>query len=201
LAVASGLTVIITVLVTGAHGPDVVSVRVTVPLVMLGAYVEVSELVLENVPLAALQVEPVALPPMLPARVTLPPAHTVCGVPALAVANGLTVIITVLVTGAHGPEVVRVSVTVPLVMDGEYVEVSELVLEKVPLDALQVDVVALPPMLPARVTVPPAHMVCGAPAPAVASGLTVITTVLVTDGHGPPVVSVRVTVPLVIDGV
>jgi len=73
---------------------------------------------LENVPLAALQVEVVALPPMLPARVTLPPAHTVWGVPALAVASGLTVIITVLVTGAQEPDVVSVNVTVPLVILG-----------------------------------------------------------------------------------
>jgi len=156
---------------------------------------------LENVPLDALQVEVVALPPMLPARVTVPPAQIVCGVPAPAVASGLTVITTVLVTDGHGPPVVSVRVTVPLVMDGVYVDVSEFMFENVPLDALHVEVVALPPMMPARVTVPPAQIVCGVPAPAVASGLTVITTVLVTDGHGPPVVSVRVTVPLVIDGV
>ena len=195
------MIVITTVLVAAEQGPPVVSVSVTVPLVILGVYVEVSAFTFEKVPLPALQVEPLALPPILPARVTLPPVHTVCGVPALAVADGLTVITTVLVAAEQGPPVVNVNVTVPLVIDGVYVEVRAFSFENVPLPALQIELVALPPVLPERVTVPPWHTVCAVPAFTVAEGLTVITTVLVTAAHGPPVVRVRVTVPLVIDGV
>ena len=79
-------------------------------------------------------------------------------------------------------------------------------MENVPLDALQVDVVALPPMLPARLIEPLEQTVCGVPAFAVAAWSTVITTVLVAVVHGPAPsgsfeVSVSVTVPLVIPGV
>ena len=126
-------------------------------------------------------------------------------------AAGLTVITTVLIAAGHPPApsgslVVRVNVTVPLAIDGVYVEVSEVTSEKVPLGALHVELVAVPPIPPARVTVPPAHTAWGVPALAVAAGLTVITTVLVAAGHGPApsgsfVVSVSVTVPLAIDGV
>ena len=45
----------------------------------------------ENVPLGALHVALVALPPILPAKVTVPPAHTLWAVPALAVAAGLII--------------------------------------------------------------------------------------------------------------
>ena len=48
---------------------------------------EVVELALEKVPLGALHVELDALPPIEPARVTIPPAHTDSGVPAFAVAG------------------------------------------------------------------------------------------------------------------
>ena len=91
-----GFTVITTVLVAGAHGGPpgllVVSVSVTVPDAIVGVYVEVKEFTLENVPLGALHVEVVALPPMLPASVMVPPAQTVCGKPAFAV--GPTLIVT-----------------------------------------------------------------------------------------------------------
>ena len=84
---------------------------------------DVNEFILENVPLGALQVELVALPPMAPAKVMLPPPHTVCGVPAFAVAAAFTVITTVETAGVQGPApsgsfVVKVSVTVPLAILG-----------------------------------------------------------------------------------
>ena len=72
---------------------------------------------MEKVPLGAVQVELVALPPILPAKVIVPPAHTVCTVPALAVAAGLTVIVLVALTAVQGPAgslVVNVNVTVPV---------------------------------------------------------------------------------------
>ena len=80
-------------------------------------------MILENVPLDAVQVDVVALPPMLPARLIEPLEHTVCGIPAFAVAAWSTVITTVLVATVHGPTPsgsfdVNVSVTVPLVIDG-----------------------------------------------------------------------------------
>ena len=170
---------------------------------------DVSELAFEKIPLGALHVELIALPPMEPAKVMVPPAHTVCGVPAFAVAAGLAVISTVEVAGKQGPApsgsfVVKVSVTVPLPILGVYVDVNEFTFEKVPLRALHVELVALPPIVPAKEMVPPAQTVCGSPAFAVAAGLTVITTVDVTAGHGPTgssVVKVNVTVPLAIVGV
>ena len=76
-----------------------------------------SELASENVPLGAVHVELVALPPIDPANVTGPPAHTVWAVPAFAVAAGLTVIVLVALTEIHGPagsSVVKVKVTVPV---------------------------------------------------------------------------------------
>ena len=85
---------------------------------------DVKEDAFEKVPLGALHVELVALPPIAPLNVIVPPAHTVCAEPALAVAAGFTVITTVDVAGVHGPPapsgsfVVKVSVTVPVVIDG-----------------------------------------------------------------------------------
>jgi len=130
----------------------------------------------------------------------------------LAVAAEFTVITTVEVAAVQGPPapsgsfVVNVRVTVPVVIDGVYVDVKEDAFEKVPLGALHVELVALPPIVPANVTVPPAQIVCAAPALAVAAGFTVTTTVDVAAVHGPApsgsfVVKVRVTVPDVIDGV
>jgi hypothetical protein len=83
--------------------------------------VDVSELALEKVPLGALQVALVALPPMVPARVTVPPAHTDWAFPALAVAAAFTVMRTVELAAGQGPagsSVVKVSITVPLVIPG-----------------------------------------------------------------------------------
>src|SRR5688572_21989469 len=195
----------------GPAGSLVVNVSVTVPLAILGVYVDVSELALENVPLGADQVEEVALPPIVPASVIVPPAQTVCTAPAFAVGAWLTVITTVEVTAVHGPApsgslVANVSVTVPLAMLGVYVDVSELALENVPLGADRSEEVALPPIIPASVIVPPAQTVCTAPAFAVGAWLTVITTVEVAAVHGPApsgslVVKVSVTVPLAILGV
>jgi len=145
--------------------------------------VEVSELGLENVPLEAVQVALVALPPMLPAKVTVPPAQTVWGDPAFEIAAWSTVITTVEEAAVHGPVpsgsfVVNVRVTDPLEMLGVYVDVNKLAFEKVPLGADHVALVALPPMFPASVTVPPAHTVCDTPAFAVAARFTMMLAVL-----------------------
>src|SRR5688572_33507591 len=75
----------------GPAGSFVVKVSVTVPLAILGVYVDVSELALENVPLGADQIEEVALPPIVPASVIVPPAQTVCTAPAFPVGAWLTV--------------------------------------------------------------------------------------------------------------
>ena len=66
--------------------------------------------------------------------------------------------------------------------------------------------VALPPRVPAKVTVPPSQMVCDGPALAVAAWFTVMTTVEDAPGQGSSksgslVVKVKVTVPLEILGV
>ena len=50
-------------------------------------------------------------------------------------------------------------------------------MENDPLGALHVEFVALPPIVPAKFTDPPVHIVCGVPAFAVAAALTVIITV------------------------
>jgi hypothetical protein len=82
--------------------------------------------------------------------------------------SGFTVITTVLVAGVQVPaSVVNVRVTVPLEIEGVYVELSNAGFPKVPLGADHVEVVALPPMLPESVIVPNAHTDCGVPALAV----------------------------------
>lgn len=205
-----GITFITTVDVAGVQIPGgsfVVSVKVTEPLVILGVYVEVSEVAFEKLPLGAVHVAVLALPPIVPFSVTDPPAHTVCGEPAFAVVPLLTVTTIVLETAGHEPAgslVVSVSVTEPLAMVGVYVDVSELTFENEPLGALHVAEVALPPIVPARSIAPEEQIPLSGPASTIAAGLTVITTVEVTGGHGPAgsfVVSVSVTVPLVILGV
>jgi hypothetical protein len=88
-AAGLGFTVIVTVDVTAGHGPEgsfVVNVSVTAPPAILGVYVDVSEVGLENVPLDAVQVALVALPPIVPANVIVPPAQTACIGPAFTVA-------------------------------------------------------------------------------------------------------------------
>ena len=85
-----------TVLTAAAHpaGALVVNVTVVAPETA-GVKVDVREFTFEKVPLGALQVELVALPPIVPARVTVPPKQTTCGVPALAVGAGFTVTVAV----------------------------------------------------------------------------------------------------------
>lgn len=79
--------------------------------------------------------------------------------------------------GDPGTEsVVRVSTTVPLVMFGVYVELSALGLLNVPLEALQVALVAEPPIVPARVIGLFEHAVCAGPAFAVGLVSTVMNT-------------------------
>jgi hypothetical protein len=189
------------------HGPApsgslVVSVNKTVPLVIDGVYVDVKDALLLNVPLGDDHVELVAEPPRVPASVIVPPAQTVCGVPAFAVAAGLTVISTVETAAEQGPApsgslVVSVNVTVPLVMEGVYVDVNEPVLLNVPLGADHVELVAEPPRVPAKVTVPPAQTVCGEPALAVGGLLAVAVALMTLLTH--PVVEFLVLAETVID--
>src|SRR4030095_6502747 len=179
-----GFTVITTVDVTAGHGPGgslVVRVRVTVPLRTLGVYVEISEFGFENVPLGAVQVPVVAPPPTEPLKLIVPPAHTGCGLPALAVATGLIVIVTVDNTAGHGPvgsSVVKVNVTNPAATSaalGVYTASGLLAFGlKDPVPPVHVDVVAPPPILPPNATEEPAHIVCAVPAFTIAFGLTVI---------------------------
>jgi hypothetical protein len=118
-------------------------------------------------------VHPVAL------KLTVPVPHLEAGTPVGADGIGLTVIITVDIAGGQGPVgsfVVNVSVTVPVVILGVYVDVRELGSEKVPLGAVHDPLVALPPTDPASVIVPPAHTDCAGPAFAVATGLIIIVT-------------------------
>jgi hypothetical protein len=78
-ATGIGLTVITTVEVAAGHGPVgsfVVSVKVTVPLAILGVYVDVKEVGSEKDPLGADHVPLIADPPTEPASVTEPPAQT-----------------------------------------------------------------------------------------------------------------------------
>ncbi len=58
----------------------------------------------------------VALPLMVPAKLTEPPVQTLCGLPAFAIARGFIVIVLVSLAGLQGPAgsfVVKVSMTVP----------------------------------------------------------------------------------------
>jgi len=138
-------------------------------------------LIFEKVPLGALHVELVAPPPRLPERATVPPVQTVLGGPALAVA--LPTVTTIVETPAGqmpaGSFDVSVKVTVPLVMDGVYVDVNELAFEKVPPGALHVELVALPPLVPAKVIIPPAHTPWLGPAFTIAAVLIVTLVVAV----------------------
>jgi hypothetical protein len=80
VGVTLGLTFIVTVDVAAGHAPAgsfVVSVKITEPVIIVGVYVDVNEAAFEKVPLGAVQVEVVALPPMVPANVIVPPAQTV----------------------------------------------------------------------------------------------------------------------------
>ena len=120
-------------------------------------------------------VHPVAL------KLTVPGPHLEAGTPVGAPGIGLTVITTVEIAAGQGPagsSVVNVKVTVPLAMLGVYVDVKEFGLEKVPLGADHVELVALPPIVPARVIVPPAQTDCAGPALAIAARFTVIVLVV-----------------------
>ena len=121
-----------------------------------------SELALENVPLGALHVEVVALPPILPAKVIVPPAHTLCAVPALAVAAGETLIVLVALTAGHGPVgsfVVNVKVTVPVKFAaGVYVTVCGLAVCAVLLNVPPPDVIDHAPVVAPPPTVAPANV-------------------------------------------
>ncbi len=72
-------------------GSLVVSVSVTVPAVIsaaLGVYIALSVVAFgANVPVPPLHVALVAEPPIVPASVTVLPAHIVCAVPASTVAG------------------------------------------------------------------------------------------------------------------
>lgn len=128
----------------------------------------------ENEPLAALHATLAALVTD-PASVTVSPAHAVWVEPAADVGAGVTLIVTVLVAGTAQGELgwaVSVSVILPLVMLGVYVDVRLAALENVPLAALHAELAALV-TAPARVIVSPAHAVWAEPAADVGAGVTV----------------------------
>ena len=98
---------------------------------------------------------------------------------------------------------VRLSTTEPLVIEGVYVDVKDVLFEKVPLGALHVALVAPPPILPDKIILPPSQIVCVAPAFTVADGLTVIVNVFGDPGQlatGTPPVKVGVTVTVEVMG-
>jgi hypothetical protein len=114
---------------------------------------------------------------------------------------GLTVITTVEVTTVQGPPAsgsieLRVKVTVPVVMEGVYVDVKELAFEKLPDGADHIPVLAPPEIEPVSVTEPPEQTGCADPALTTAAGLTVTTTLAVLGQ--PALVSVYVYVPAVL---
>ena len=179
--------------------PDILSEPVA-PVILLSG-IEVFKLA------DAFEYTGLRLPPELAAlSTTLLPTQMAAGVGTETVGDGLTVITTVDVAAAQipgGSLVVSVSVTVPLVILGVYVDVSDAGFEKVPLGAVQVEVLALPPIVPFNVTDPPAQIVCDEPAFAVVPLLTVTTIVDVAAEQTPAgslVVSVSVTDPLAIEG-
>ena len=101
---------------------------------------------------------PPAHPDAVKVSVPVPHRETPSAVGATGI--GFTVITIVDVTAGQGPVgsfVVNVSVTVPLVILGVYVDVKEVGFEKDPLGADHVPLVADPPTEPASVTVPPAQ--------------------------------------------
>src|SRR5688500_263474 len=111
------------------------------------------------------------------------------------------VMITVSFTAGHGPDVVRVSVTVPAVTsaaDGVYTALSvRLSGANAPVPPVQVAPVAEPPKLPFNVTVLPEQIDWSPPAFTVAGGSMVIRTFCEAGAQGPDVVSVSVTAPAV----
>ena len=147
-----------------------VNVNVTEPLfisVDVGVYAAFSvELLGEKPPPPPLHVPLVADPPTDPAIVTVEPAQIVCTGPALAVVEGLIVIITEDVAEEQGPAgslVVNVNVTEPLLISvevGIYTALRVALFgEKLPAPPLHVPLVADPPIDPAMVTVEPPQMV------------------------------------------
>ena len=114
---------------------------------------------------------------------------------------GFTLITTVEITAVQGPLKsgsfdVSVNVTESEVIEGVYVDVKEFTFEKLPDGADHVPELAPPVIAPARVTKPPAQMVCGSPALATATLLTVTTTLALL--VQPAVVSEYVYVPAVL---
>ena len=102
-------------------------------------------------------------------------------------------IVTVSLTAPHGPlgsSVVKVSITVPLVTAGVYVDVNEFIFEKLPLGALHVPLVAPPPTDPLNVILPPEQTSRFEPASTVAAGLTTMVPVCDACTQAPSVVTV-----------
>jgi hypothetical protein len=169
LTVGVGRTVIFTGDVVDEHGaiPVVVSVRTAVPVNEPGG-VQMAFKVLAfglNVPPAGVvQVPPEADPPTMPVSDVEPPWQMVWAMPALAVGNGRTVIVTFEDTEGQGdiPVVVNVNIDEPeKPAGGVQVAFRELALgEKVPPSGVdQVPPIAAPPTVPVRFAVPPWQMV------------------------------------------
>lgn len=156
----------IMLLLTAAQGPFVVNVKVAVPAAIsaaLGVYMAFSVVLPgAKVPVPPLHVAEVADPPMVPFRVAALPAQIDWSGPAFTVAGGLMEMMTLSVTAAHGPVVVKIKVTVPAVTSaalGVYTAFKVVLLgAKVPEPPDQVPDVAEPPMTPFKVAVPPEHI-------------------------------------------
>ena len=97
VTVGIGLTVILIDEVAAGQtveGTFVVNVTTAKPDAIVGVNMVVKALVGLNVPEGELQVAEVAEPPMVPVSVTVPPAQTLAGAPALSVAGGNTYTVT-----------------------------------------------------------------------------------------------------------
>lgn len=179
-----------------------------------GVYSGLARVASLNVPVPEVVHKIVPLAALAPLTVAVTFAQIVCEPPAVAEGNGVIVNTIESVAEVHvpaGSSVVNVSVTEPAVIsaaEGVYIAVAEFALLNEPdPEVVQVKLVALPPIEPARVYVPVLHIDASLPAFAVAVGLKDNIIESLTEPQGPfgsLVVNVRVTEPALIsfaDGV
>ena len=148
LMVGSGLTTTDTFEVAPVQGaiPVVVKVNTAVPTNPNdGVHVEFNELALEKTPPAGVvQVPPVAEPPTVPDSVTVPSLQMVCVEPAVAVGEGVTVIVNVALNPEQitGP-VIYLGVTVIVATTGDVPGFNAVNgrISPVPLDTKPIEVV------------------------------------------------------------
>ena len=124
-AVGVWFTTIVTFDTTELQGfiPVVVNVKTAFPLKFVcGVQVEDKELILPKLPPAGVDhVPPVAEPPTVPFNVILPPWQIVCGLPAFAVGNPITLIFPVIVVSPHSFVTFNVIVLFPTVKNDIFV--------------------------------------------------------------------------------